>query len=331
MLKLKLQYFGHLLQRADSFEKTLMLGKIEVRKRKGWQRIRWLDGITNSMDIVWVNSGNWWWTGKPLGPWCRKESDTTEQLNWTELDGVWLWCSYFRSQGSGRVSLWGAEGAVSWEFKGWNVSGRWNSNERYCGLSIVGTRGVLVCLGGMLWTGFYFIPSLCLFGFGFRDFLFKCTDSSEVVLASICGENHIVVPLRERTGEALGVLDVNIGKSKMLLYREFKDLQKMLKVIQLACSEILGELSGEIKKNCILGIVNAAPVWIHRFNKFRGNQTIQWRMHFLKWIVAKYRSFHMEGFPSCSFGLISLAYTLEQSVRNHIFLPSVMVLELKDS
>ncbi|KAI4555959.1 hypothetical protein MJT46_014582 [Ovis ammon polii x Ovis aries] len=94
----------------------------------------------------------------------------------------------------------------------------------------------------------------------FRDFLFKCTDSSEVVLASICGENHIVVPLRERTGEALGVLDVNIGKSKMLLYREFKDLQKMLKVIQLACSEILGELSGEIKKNCILEIESVGEV-----------------------------------------------------------------------
>uniref|UniRef100_A0A8B9Y2J7 EF-hand calcium binding domain 5 n=1 Tax=Bos mutus grunniens TaxID=30521 RepID=A0A8B9Y2J7_BOSMU len=94
----------------------------------------------------------------------------------------------------------------------------------------------------------------------FRDFLFKCTDSSGVVLASVCGENHIVVPLRERTGEALGVLDVNIGKSKMLLYREFKDLQKMLKVIQLACSEILGELSGEIKKNYILEIESVGEV-----------------------------------------------------------------------
>ena len=51
MLKLKLQYFGHLMQRADSFEKTLMLGKIEGRKRRGWQRMRWLDGITDSMDI----------------------------------------------------------------------------------------------------------------------------------------------------------------------------------------------------------------------------------------------------------------------------------------
>ena len=51
MLKLKLQYFGHLMQRADSLEKTLMLGKIEGRNRRGWQRIRWLDGITDSMDM----------------------------------------------------------------------------------------------------------------------------------------------------------------------------------------------------------------------------------------------------------------------------------------
>ena len=51
MLKLKLQYFGHLMQRVDSFEKTLMLGKIEGRKRRGRQRMRWLDGLTDSMDM----------------------------------------------------------------------------------------------------------------------------------------------------------------------------------------------------------------------------------------------------------------------------------------
>ena len=51
MLKLKLQYFGHLMRRADSYEKTLMLGKVEGRRRRGRQRMRWLDGITNSMDV----------------------------------------------------------------------------------------------------------------------------------------------------------------------------------------------------------------------------------------------------------------------------------------
>ena len=64
MLKRKLQYFGHLMRRADSLEKTLMLRKIEGGKRRGRQRMRWLDGITNSM-WVWASSRKWWRTGKP--------------------------------------------------------------------------------------------------------------------------------------------------------------------------------------------------------------------------------------------------------------------------
>ena len=59
MLKLKLQYFGHLMQRADSFEKTLMIGKIEGGRRRGRQRMRWLDGILTQWTRVWVNSGSW--------------------------------------------------------------------------------------------------------------------------------------------------------------------------------------------------------------------------------------------------------------------------------
>ena len=65
MLKLNCQYFGHLMQRAASLGKTLMLGKIEGGRRRGGQRTRWLDGITNWWTWVWVNSGSWWWTGRP--------------------------------------------------------------------------------------------------------------------------------------------------------------------------------------------------------------------------------------------------------------------------
>ena len=67
MLKLKLQYFGHLMWRVDSLKKTLMRGGIGGRRRRGQQRMRWLDGITDSITQtwVWVNSRSWWWTGRP--------------------------------------------------------------------------------------------------------------------------------------------------------------------------------------------------------------------------------------------------------------------------
>ena len=87
MLKLKLQYFGHLMRRVDSLEKTLMLGGIGGRRRRGWQRMRWLNGITDSMGMSLSTPGVCDGQGglACCDSWGCKESDTTERLNWTEL------------------------------------------------------------------------------------------------------------------------------------------------------------------------------------------------------------------------------------------------------
>ena len=117
MLNLKFQYFGHQMQRTDSFEKILMLGKIEGRRRRGWQRMRWRDGITDSMDMslsklreLVMDKGPW-----PVAVHGVTKSHTTEQLNWTELRGdefpfkmvrgefstiiikriIWVWLVYY--------------------------------------------------------------------------------------------------------------------------------------------------------------------------------------------------------------------------------------------
>ena len=98
MLKLKLQSFGHLMWKTDSLEKTLILGKIEGRNRRGQQRMRWLDGITNSINMSLskfpelVMDREAWPVEDLLRPWGLKELDTTELLNWTEHSQR-LWCS----------------------------------------------------------------------------------------------------------------------------------------------------------------------------------------------------------------------------------------------
>ena len=104
LLRLKLQYFGHLMWRVDSLEKTLMLGAIGGRRRREQQRMRWLDGITDQFTWVWVNSWSWWWTGRPgvlQFMWSQRVGhDWATELNWAiflmqKKCKMWITLIYF--------------------------------------------------------------------------------------------------------------------------------------------------------------------------------------------------------------------------------------------
>ena len=86
------EFFGHLMRRVDSLEKTLMLGGTGGRRRRGWQRMRWLDGITDLMDVSLSNSRIWWWTGRPGVLWFmglqRVGHDWATELNWIEAEDI---------------------------------------------------------------------------------------------------------------------------------------------------------------------------------------------------------------------------------------------------
>lgn len=96
--------------------------------------------------------------------------------------------------------------------------------------------------------------------FHFRDYLFKCKDSSEVTLISVYGEHHIAVPLHDLSRQTLSIFDISIGQHKKLPPQEQKDLQKMLKMAQAACSEILQRSLEETQPTQVLGIVHRCEI-----------------------------------------------------------------------
>ena len=103
--KLKLQYFGYLMWRTDSLEKTLMLGKIEGRKRRGRQRVRWLDGRRRA----WVSSRSWWWAGKPgmlQSMWSPQKSKTTEGYSSGPIFPQSFWAHVWKPSSLRSVPYW---------------------------------------------------------------------------------------------------------------------------------------------------------------------------------------------------------------------------------
>ena len=149
---LKLQYFGHLIWRTDSLEKTLMLGKIEGGRKWGWQRMRWLDGITDSKDMSLSQLRKL----VCCSPWGCKESDTTEWLNSTQLNSECI--SYLRinqdlfsiPEGSGRVDS-GSERSrfPSQLTQGWQCNPDHNPESSWASVPLFEKQGWWSQPGGM--------------------------------------------------------------------------------------------------------------------------------------------------------------------------------------
>ena len=135
MLKLTLQYFGYLMWRTDSLEKTLMLGKTEGRRRWGWQRMRWLDGISDLMNMSVSKLQELVMDREAWRPWGCKELDTTEQLNWRKFNesrhvsAPWLLipgARHMEALNSHRVVPWWLSALTSSHISRWvSTSGTW--------------------------------------------------------------------------------------------------------------------------------------------------------------------------------------------------------------